>query len=291
MNTLRYCLVGTWLLLVATACTEKKAITVATPTPPMVIDNGPESTPTSNTTAWQLTFEETFTNPLADSRWRHEWPCQNNNPTCYFNGRFEAVYLKENYGQKDGLLWLDTKRQTYLNWDKKEYNYSSAVLTTSGGRFEQQYGYFEVRMKPASTPGNDPAFWLAYMGGWPPEIDIAEFAGAFGGRLCGQVLHAGPNDSAKSDGSVRSTDLGIANFNDDFHTYGLLWENGKLVWYVDGKETRRISNNPNVPSVPLFVLLSDEIRTDAGAWFGNPATGTYPARTLIDYVRVWKKKP
>jgi beta-glucanase (GH16 family) len=280
-----------FLLAGAMACSPKDPITVATPTPPVVIENGPESTPSSNTAAWQLTLEETFASPIADSRWRPEWPCQNNNPTCYFNGRFEAVYLPDNYGQKDGMLWLDTKRQPgYLNADKKVYDYSSAVLTTSGGRFEQQFGYFEVRMKPASTAGNDPAFWLAYMGGWPPEIDIAEFAGAFGGKLCGQVLHAGVNDSAKSEGSVRSTDLGIPNFNDDFHTYGLLWEQGKLVWYVDGRETRRIVGNPNVPNVPLFVLLSDEIRTDGGAWFGNPNAGTYPARSWVDWVRVWKKR-
>lgn len=280
-------------LFLATACSKPDPAPVVPPTPvkpPVVVATGPETTPASLSTAWELTLDESFDKNLDDSRWRPEWPCQNGNATCFFNGRYEAVYLAPNVAVADGNLILETKQQNYVNWDKKEYSFSSGVVTSAGGRFSQQYGYFEVRMKPTSTPGNDPAFWLASMNGWPPEIDIVEIPGAYAGKLCGQSLHAGPNDVFKSDGTIKNTEVGISNFNDAYHTYGLLWEANKLVWYIDGKETRRITNNVNVPDEPLFVLLSDEVRRDNGEWFGNPAAGTYPAKTQFDWVRVWRKK-
>jgi len=279
------------VILCVMACSKPEPKPNVAPPPPVVAENDVETTPESQAANWELTLDDSFNTLLDEGRWRREWPCQNGDLTCFFNGRYEAVYLAPNVTVTDSNVVIETKRQAYTNWDKKEYAFSSGVVTTAGGRFAQRYGYYEVRMKPASTPGNDPAFWLAALNGWPPEVDIAEIPGAYGGKQCGQSLHAGPNDVAKSEGTLRATDIGISNFNDAYHTYGLLWERGKLVWFVDGKETRRITNNPNVPDEPLFVLLSDEIRRDNGEWFGNPDAGTYPARTLVDWVRVWKKKP
>ncbi len=132
---------------------------------------------------------------------------------------------------------------------------------------------------------------------WPPEIDIAEFGGRHEGGVNAMTLHYGvwPDNDSDTQAYDAST-LGLGdNYNNAFHTYGLLWEPGKVVWYVNGVPIRTVVEN--IPEDPLFVLLSDEIRklgtsgNPSGEWFGNPAIGDYslPRVTEYEWVRVWQR--
>jgi hypothetical protein len=68
---------------------------------------------------------------------------------------------------------------------------------------------------------------------------------------------------------------------DEYHTYGMYWENGLIEFYVDGTNTGTFATN-RVCSVPSYVLLSMQ----TGAW-GPIPTNEYPASMEVDYVKVW----
>lgn len=254
-----------------------------TPAPPPM---GAESTPGSNPGAWTQTFGDDF-NSIDPGKWHKAWFCQNGDANCWFDGRFDSAYPEANTFVSGGALNLVTKREG-VSASGQWRNFTSGALNTAG-RFTQQYGYVEARMKPGSTNGNAPDFWLASPHGWPPEIDIAEFGGAHAGRVVGFNLHAGAGDAQASSGWKNASDMGLSNFNDSYHTYGLLWAADKIVWYVDGREVRRYTGGA-VPDEPMYVIFSDENRSDDGGWFGNPAQGSYPQTTLVDWVKVYRKK-
>jgi beta-glucanase (GH16 family) len=230
---------------------------------------------------WQLTFADDFAGSSLDkNRWHRGWACGSGQPdTCFFYSRQGTAYPDANTTVSDGKLRLTTK-QEQVGADR----YTSGAITTAG-RFAQSYGYFEVRMKPAALPGGDPAFWLASPRSWPPEIDIAEFGGAHRGRIVGNpILHS-------IGGTERSNIArapGRTSFNNGWHTFALLWEPGRLVGYIDGKKTGELSGP--TPGEKLFLIISDEVNADGGAWFGDPADGLETRTSQIDWVRVWQRR-
>jgi beta-glucanase (GH16 family) len=77
-----------------------------------------------------------------------------------------------------------------------------------------------------------------------------------------------------------------ADFTSKFSTFGLDWRPGLLIWYVDGRETFRISS-PDVTSKSMYLQLNLAV---GGQWPGNPDQATpFPSSMAIDYVRVYKR--
>ena len=46
------------------------------------------------------------------------------------------------------------------------------------------------------------------------------------------------------------------NFSDEFHTYGLKWNEQELVFYFDGKEIRRVKNEFCFSESPIWLSLA-----------------------------------
>jgi beta-glucanase (GH16 family) len=127
----------------------------------------------------------------------------------------------------------------------------SARLRTAG-TFSFKYGRLEVEAKLPKGDWIWPAIWLlpedqAY-GLWPAsgEIDLMESRGndasypAKGVNCFGSTLHWGPfwpddpyelthNDYCVNDGTT---------LNDDFHTYGLVWNEKEIYTYIDNDSNR-----------------------------------------------------
>ena len=72
----------------------------------------------------------------------------------------------------------------------------------------------------------------------------------------------------------------------EFHTWGLNWEEGKLTWYLDGKEIYTYEGP--TPQSEMLILLG--LYHNCG-WTGPLDPNLpYPRDFEIDWIRVWKKK-
>jgi beta-glucanase (GH16 family) len=202
----------------------------------------------------------------------------------------------QNVRQENGNLVIEAIKERFVGPDGVSRDYTSGRLDTSG-RFSQNYGRFEARIKNPSGRAVWPAFWMLGndfpIAGWPGcgEIDVMEEIGPLGSQIRGS-LH-GPGYSGRN--SLTSTfQLPAGNFGDAFHVFALEWEPGILRFYVDGQlyATKTPSDLPSgkrwVYDHPFFLILNLAVRGDAP---DSPATSTvFPQRMLVDYVRVYKRK-
>lgn len=123
----------------------------------------------------------------------------------------------------------------------------SASLRTAES-FHFKYGKVEVR---ARLPRGDwlwPAIWLLprwnNYGNWPAsgEIDIVESRGnapgyQFGGRdKFGSTLHWGPDWSTDAWSKAHSEHSASADLSNDFHVYGLIWNETYMGTYIDTED-------------------------------------------------------
>ena len=70
-----------------------------------------------------------------------------------------------------------------------------------------------------------------------------------------------------------------------FHTYGVLWEEDLVIWYVDGQEVQRITG-PRVSDEPMNIIAQLVVGSE---WIGSPTAASIPAVFEIDYIRVWQQ--
>jgi beta-glucanase (GH16 family) len=131
----------------------------------------------------------------------------------------------------------------------------------------QTYGKFEVRMR--ATVGNSKITFLLWGAGqWPPEIDFAEFPAEGDGMLrqhYNQTLHY----SAQNRMIHTSNDADMTVW----HTVGVEWSPGLIVYTLDGRATDTITDH--VPTVDMWLGLQTDGSGDSTA-----------AYTYVDWVRV-----
>jgi beta-glucanase (GH16 family) len=170
--------------------------------------------------------------------------------------------------------------------------YTSARLLTRD-RFEFQHGYLEARLRVPAGFGLWPAFWMLGSNidevGWPTsgEIDVMEFVGRRPNEITG-TLHGPGYSGGGGIGGFVYLDQPVA---DDFHTFALEWEPGRMAWYLDGEpyhEVTREGVEPNewVFEQPFFMLLNVAV----GGNLGGPVfpDTVFPAQMLVDYVRLYR---
>jgi beta-glucanase (GH16 family) len=89
--------------------------------------------------------------------------------------------------------------------------------------------------------------------------------------------------------------LASGTFADDFHVFSILWEKGKITWAIDGKpwQTQKNWFSEKAPFPAPFDQRFHLVLNLAvgGRWPGNPNAETkFPAKMLVDYVRVYQAK-
>ena len=278
--------------------------------------------PPGGKTGWTQTFDDEFNSatpgsPVNGTDWIPQaiyYPNGDlNNPTAspnYLPGNYTedfAYYVSSNVTE-DGSGFLDLTSLDYgapqSDWQTAPggnygpLRFSSADMIS---RFQQAYGYYEVSMKPATTGGLDPTFWIVHDNSYP-EIDIAEFPSGdavynwgIGPCTGGSCVNQGVLSGGTADGTLNTS---ATPYTQGFHTYGLDWEPSQITFYLDGQPTHTTPGGFPVPSDPMNLLLSVQMQSDTtkaggnnpnGSWFGDPTQGTYPQTTQVDYVRVWQK--
>jgi beta-glucanase (GH16 family) len=250
---------------------------------------------------WAVVFEDNFSQAELDrSAWYTRF-IYNNGTMDHLNNEVERYRDNNNHVLKNGVLSLVAKGPT-----------STALYTSGMIRSHRtfRYGYFEARIKMPPGRGLFPAFWLNsdYDAngnlGWPPEIDILEFApngvNEFPNMVHSNVALSTPN---KQGGEWYFHD---SNFNQkykfyraatdmtkDWHVYGMLWNTDDTVTvYLDGKKLwmrkYRWVYKDGRQAGPAHILINLAVGGD-WAGLGGIASSIFPASLQVDYVRVCKR--
>lgn len=256
----------------------------------------------SDSEDWTLTFEDTFDGPtINETKW---FPAYRPGRKEYYKrighpSRWEQ--LEANHVIEDGTLKLrldrdKPKRAAITNkcvssmqtaiyqYDESKDQFFDIV------KFSQKYGYFEIRSRMPAGKGLHAAFWLTQVGAYnqeyqpdgkrgnpdsktPVEIDIFELPG---------------NTPSENQFNVHFTKNGFfaCPFEnpDHFHIWALQWDEGRLIWLLDGRIVR-IWENPT-PQHEMFILIG----MYQGIFGAADPKMDYPRDFEIDYVRVWKRK-
>lgn len=210
----------------------------------------------------------------------------------YFDEPLENRYYDE---------WHDE-----IDFDEYKAGWYTADVTTQG-KYEQTYGYFEVRcILPAAT-GLWSAFWM--MNGQVVNVDgsgrdgteVDVFESMYykdnwwgnDGVISGIVYDGyGPEMQNASIGKVFIEN----NPYEEYNTYGVEWNENEYIFYVNGYETGRLDAG-GVSQNPEYLLLSVEFagengvqnsdRHGTGEISKTPAEN-WPAEFKVDYVRCYQ---
>ena len=181
--------------------------------------------------------------------------------------------------------------------------YTSGMVSTYGGTFNQTYGRFEVRAQLPSTTakGLQETLWLwpvndTKYGAWPGsgEVDFSEFYSQYS-TLDVPYIHY--NYDASTVNATTHTNT-VTAYNclitpGKYNVYAVVWNPGSFTITVNGS-TCLIDNYvpnggltaPQPFDQPFFIALTQALGIGTNAF--NPLTTPLPATTSIDYVRVWK---
>jgi beta-glucanase (GH16 family) len=289
------------------------------------------NSPLRSASYWELTFSDEFNGSALDrTKWATEYGfdtyCEVSNPppgTSYCNrsnNNEKEWYIDSSPRLENGVLKLVAQKndcsgdnlpdRNYAPYSCANFPYLSGMISTHN-KFSQLYGYYEARMKVPKGQGFWPAFWIIpqlpaspspaeYY--WPPEVDIMEMKGQqtdyvhlanhYSGVYPdpGSALNGWSYGGSSSHIYVDPQDLSAG-----FHTYAIDWEPGLIIWYIDGVEQFRTTNNipPGTVNPPdyggdMHLILNLAV---GGNFVDNllPPDSVLPNSLDIDYVRVYQK--
>ncbi len=239
-------------------------------------------------------------------------------------------YIYEN-GKLDGLKTYWSFHRDYPDGDPRSLHVLDACTLTLKGRIPPGGGlkprgiesgmlraklpvtegmYIEMRAKLPRGVGAWPAFWLnpgvQYPDGkfsalpWPPEIDIFEFFN-WQGRPETRVLTGFIQTHGKPERYGNPKDIWTKfknneyipgfDFSQGFHVFSLDWQKSQPIWLLDGKPIKQTHYEWNV-GVPAHLLITNQFGivlkgTDMKEMIADETQWDY----VIDYVRVWRRKP
>lgn len=279
-------------LALLTACGGSGSTVVSTGTP-----SAPAST--ARTLSWSDEFNGPAGAPVDTAKWTADAggtiPSYNNELEYYTNATDPSApnYTTANAHQDgNGNLVIQANRET-VSYDSCWYGacaYTSARLKTIG-KFSQQYGRFEARIKVPAGQGLWPAFWMMGTDGstWPAcgEIDVMENVGSQPATVVGSAHGPGYTGSSISS----SYTLPAGNLSDGYHVYAIQWKQGRIDYYIDDVLYETITP-ASMPSggiwefdKPFYILINLAV---GGSWPGSPDASTvFPAQMLVDYIRVY----
>lgn len=190
---------------------------------------------------------------------------------------------------------LPTACDVVENPAKPPCQFLSGALSTHD-KFNMTFGYVEARMKTSDISGALSSFYLYHR--YPgegtqrnaPEIDIVEYLGEnpFGEEDAFQTYHF----SDVNTGITRSSPTMIhknpdeTRYSDDWHTFSVLWEPQLAIWYIDGKEIKRLSG----PQMSRRAMNIVTYLVAGSGWAPTPdVNGSFPLSFQIDYIRAYQR--
>ncbi|MFI7599209.1 discoidin domain-containing protein [Actinoplanes sp. NPDC049681] len=238
--------------------------------------------------ATRLVFQDEFNDPAGTRPNPAKWTYDPGYPQ---NGEIQYYTEDSNNAQTNGQgqLVIEARRETVNGRD-----YTSARMNT-GTKFHVQYGRVEARIKVPKGNGLWPAFWMMgadFLTGrpWPynGEVDIMEVLGRNTSEAY-STLHAPQYNGAGGYGQKYAT----VDLSQDFHVWAAEWDSKGIKFLLDGnqvfyasKATVEATRGPWIFDHPFYIILNLAVGGD----FPGPidASTPFPARMLVDYVRVYQ---
>ncbi|WP_232824689.1 family 16 glycosylhydrolase [Algibacillus agarilyticus] len=241
-----------------------------------------------------------------------------------WKGRAPSQFSGRNYRLEDGKLILETRWEPdfpfYGEIHKPVFGdalpYENLTTACIIGRRDFKYGYIEIKSKAADAEVSS-AFWSM---GKKLEVDFFELFGDHRGENKDHIdrqLWWSIRDWSKAvKGKPTYTEYKDLGFRvaDDFHVYGIEWDEDGFKYYIDGKllsdvpaakvdafaKEHRGVDKGYVATKPLNLWLDQE----TFPWHGVPDSLEDLEKNSpegkkedgivdfeIEYVRVWQKKP
>lgn len=236
-----------------------------------------------------------------------------NHPVEKVHGSFPSKYYSYYYNETDlsshhfyttknqNVLGLETTnigapykafvRSTDIN--DGNYQYKSAMIM---GTEKYKHGYLEMRCKVPKSNHQKSTFWM--FGGSDDnntiheayEIDIFEIEGE------GISYPTNYHEYLYSEPGVATTDrydifpLKNQSFAHDFYTYGLEWDEDKVIWYINNEVVRIIHKNQQYPKVLLPDGALKTLVTNRVWSLDYNIPFKLPNYYEVDYVRLYFKQ-
>ena len=210
------------------------------------------------------------------------------------NNELQNYINQGNTEVSDGTLKIIAKKETLDG-----SNYTSARLNS---KRQFRYGKIEIRAKIPDYKGKGiwPALWMLGNDistlGWPAcgEIDIMEYV-SYSPNEVHFSIHSTANNHVKGT-QITSGPVPLETIEEEFHTYGVLWTDKYIKFYIDNVENVQLnfirpanSNSDNWPfSKPFYFLMNIAVGGNWGGLEGVDNT-IFPAVMEVDYVRVYQK--
>ena len=254
----------------------------------------PENANVLDLSGYKLIFSDDFdSNKLDETKWNvHESASM----------RRGGYWTKDAIEVKNGTLNIHVFYKDGVGWCSEGID--------SSGKFENTYGYYEIRCKQPKGTGLWSAFWLLgdgvgnvdKSGKDGAEIDIFEctygLRADFDQNVVSHCVQYDGYEFPHHQSTVARKYKPEESIYDAFHTYGLEWTEDEYIFYVDGKETWR-TDFGGVCEVPLYMIASIEVGGSNGeptfsSWSGqsiehNDGGMDFKDALVIDYIRVYAK--
>ena len=200
------------------------------------------------------------------------------------------VENSENFKVENGKLHITATK----TGENEKGGYTSTRLSSQRKK-EFKYGRIEFRAKMPSGTGTWPALWMLGSNqdevGWPKcgEIDVLEYVGYQPNKV-----HTNVHTEADYGSTQAYRAHNLTSTEEEFHTYGMIWTDSKIEFYIDDKENIVNTYSPsnqtpqNWPfSQDFYFIMNFAV---GGVWGGLQGVDgdIWPQTMIVDYVRVYQ---
>lgn len=247
----------------------------------------------SNDGTWELKKEDQF-NSLISNDWFAEYPWgRYNGYSSEYNDPANLIY-------SNSWLKITSNKFTPPWYDpitNRTYDYSGGCTWS---KFKYKYGYFEASIKTPIGRGYWPAYWV-----WDgnncgdndlhyDEIDIHERGGDLSetSSKTSESHHwfvecvIGSNGQ---DSMVRTANTNVYTGINNCalaHKYSLIWQQGRMAYYIDDQTVHSMNDQINTPSHSQALILNFAI----DPWTPPNNSTLFPNHFEIDYIKIYQLK-
>ena len=185
----------------------------------------------------------------------------------------------------------------------KQNNVWTSARVKSQGKKSFKYGKIQFSAKLPAGSGTWPALWMLgeniSSAGWPAcgEIDVMEHVGKTPGKVHGSI-----HTPSSSGATVNTSTITIADFNQAFHDYEIIWTADEITFRVDGNayytyapafqnaDTWPFDKNAFIiMNIAMGGIFGSDDQYETGGLQNGVDPNLTSALMEVDYVRVYQE--